>query len=691
MLSPAVGRPIRLLAAALVLAAATLAAYHGVLGNGFVNYDDDLYITEVAAVQAGLTRESVGWAFTTFHGANYFPLTRLSWMLDAELWGLSPAGFHATSLALHVANVVLALIVFTELSGSLAVGAFTAGVFALHPLHVESVAWAAARKDVLSGLFWLLALLGYQRWARRGPSPARGAWVGLAFLCGLLAKPVVVALPIVLLLLDYWPLRRLQPPDGSGWDRARVRRALLEKAGLLAIAALFGALVLAAQRAGGALQVENPVPFGWRLGNAVVAYATYLRRAFLPTDLAVFYPHPGASLGIAPVAVAAAILIGVSALVWWQRRSRPQLLVGWLWWGVVLAPAIGILQVGQAALADRYTYLAQSGLVLALAATAAGLTQRSRGARVGAGALAVAVLVALGVATSWQVATWRSSQTLFEQALRVTKGNHVAHTNLGLVRLEAHQLEPAAAHLEEAVRIAPAAAIAHALLGRVRFEQGRAAEAAAQFELALAAKPEQAGWLGGLASAQLALGQGRQAIASLERAVALEPGSAPLHAHLARALASQGQMVEAARQLDEAHRLDPGNIQFAALRAVLLERSGRIPEAIAAYREAIRLGAQAPDLRNNLAWLLATSQANDPAAVAEAVQLAEQATARLGENPGALDTLAVAYAAAGRREDAARTAQRALALAEAKGDSALAAQIRARLGQYTGETGSTSP
>jgi spermidine synthase len=225
----------------------------------------------------------------------------------------------------------------------------------------------------------------------------------------------------------------------------------------------------------------------------------------------------------------------------------------------------------------------------------------------------------------------------------------------------------------------------------VRFEQGRAAEAAAQFELALAAKPEQAGWLGGLASAQLALGQGRQAIASLQRAVALEPGSAPLHAHLARALASQGQMVEAARQLDEAHRLDPGNFEFAALRAVLLERSGRIPEAIAAYREAIRLGAQAPDLRNNLAWLLATSQANDPAAVAEAVQLAEQATAQLGENPGALDTLAVAYAAAGRREDAARTAKRALALAEAGGDAELAAQIRARLGQYTGEAGSPSP
>src|SRR5262245_30877809 len=262
MLSPAVDRSLRMFAAALALAAATLAAYHGVLGNAFVNYDDDLYITQVPAVQAGLTRESVSWAFTTFQGANWFPLTRLSWMLDAQLWGLSPRGFHATSLAIHVANVVLALLAFTRLTGSLGVGAFTAGVFALHPLHVESVAWAAARKDVLSGLFWMLALLGYERWARRGPSPLRGAAVILAFVCGLLAKPVVVTLPLVLLLLDIWPLRR---------------RALAEKAGLLGVAALFGVLVLVAQRAGGALQIEAAVPLGWRVANAVVAYATYLR------------------------------------------------------------------------------------------------------------------------------------------------------------------------------------------------------------------------------------------------------------------------------------------------------------------------------------------------------------------------------------------------------------------------------
>ena len=234
-------------------------------------------------MQAGLTRESVVWAFTTFHGANWFPLTWLSWMLDAELYGLSPRGFHATSLALHVVNAVLALVAFTRLTGSLGVGAFTAGVFALHPLHVESVAWAAARKDVLSGLFWMLALLGYERWARRGASPLRGAAVALAFLCGLLAKPVVVALPFVLLLLDVWPLRRLQSEDGRGWDRARVRRALLEKAGLLAIAAALRRARAGRPESGRrAATSSSSIPFGARVGNAVVAYATYLRRAFLP-------------------------------------------------------------------------------------------------------------------------------------------------------------------------------------------------------------------------------------------------------------------------------------------------------------------------------------------------------------------------------------------------------------------------
>jgi len=669
-----------MLAAALALVAAALAAYHGLLENGFVNYDDDLCITDVPEVQAGLTLNGVGWAFTSFQCANWFPLTRLSWMLDAELHGLSPRAFHATSLALHVANALLALLAFTRLTGSRGVGAFAAGVFALHPLHVESVAWAAARKDVLSGFFWMLALLAYERWVRRGTSLWRGAAVTFFFVLGLLSKPILVTLPCVLLLLDVWPLRRLQAEGGRGWDAARVRRALLEKAGLFAIAALFGVLVLVAQNAGGAVTSLERYPLGVRVANALVAYATYLRRAFLPTDLAVFYPHPGDSLAAARVAAAAALLLAISALAFWQRWRRPQLAVGWAWWLVTLAPAIGIVQVGQAALADRYTYLAQSGLMLALAATAAPLAARSRATRIGAGALATAALLALGAATFAQVRTWRSSETLFEQALRVTQRNHVAHVNLGLVHLERHELDLAGSHLMEALRIAPASATAHGLLGNVRLEQARTAEALHEFELALRIEPAKTRWLAGLAAAQLAAGREPDAIASLERALELEPASGLFHAHLGRALANQGRLEAALVQLDAAVALEPANAEFVALRARLLHRAGRAREAIAAYREALALGSQAADVLNNLAWLLATSGLGGPGAAAEAVTLAEQAVSALGErDAGALDTLAVAYAAAGRRKDAASAAARALARAEADGNRALAAQIRERL------------
>jgi Flp pilus assembly protein TadD len=377
---------------------------------------------------------------------------------------------------------------------------------------------------------------------------------------------------------------------------------------------------------------------------------------------------------------AAALLLALAALVVWQRRRRPQLAVGWLWWGITLLPVIGIVQVGQAALADRYTYLSQSGLVLALAATLAPPARRTRATRIAAAALGLAALVALGLATSAQVRHWRSSETLFEQALRVTQRNHVAHLNLALVQLERGELARAEPHLVEALRLAPASAIGQGLLGKLRLAQGRAPEALQAYERALRIEPASGRWLSGLASAQLALGREADAIPNLERALALEPDSALLHAHLGRALAKQEQWAPALVQLAAAVRLDPTNAEFAALRARLLDRAGRTSEAIAAYREALALGAQAPDLRNNLAWLLATSGLGGPGAANEAVGLAEQAVASLGGNDaGALDTLSVAYAAAGRHEEASRTAAKALVLAEAQGDAALAAEIRNRL------------
>ena len=305
----------RPLLVALALAVVTAAAYGPALGNDFVNYDDDLYITERPEVRAGLTREGLAWAFTSFQGANWFPLTRLSWMLDAELFGVEAAAFHATSLALHLLGTLLLFLAMRRMSGDLWPSAFVAAVFALHPLHVESVAWAAARKDVVSGVFFMLALLAHERRARAGRPRGWGALVFAAMALGLMAKPMLVTLPFVLLLLDGWPLRRL--------EGAQRRRAVLEKLPLLALAAAVSAVTVVAQGAGGALQSAERYPLALRLANALDATAVYLGKAVWPTGLAVFYPYPHGGIPLWRSAVVAALLVGITAVALRERRRRP--------------------------------------------------------------------------------------------------------------------------------------------------------------------------------------------------------------------------------------------------------------------------------------------------------------------------------------------------------------------------------
>ncbi len=384
----------RLLLVAVLLAAATVAAYLPVLGNDFVNYDDDLYILDSPPIGAGLTADGFRWAFTSFQGANWFPLTRLSWMLDADLFGLDARVFHLTSLLLHVAGAVCLLLAFAGLTGALWPSAFVAAVFALHPLHVESVAWAAARKDVLSGLFWALTLLAYARRARRGPSFPRAAALFAALALGLLAKPVLVTLPCVLLLLDLWPLRRLGPGTSG-----RLRRAVVEKLPLFALVAVSSAVTLAAQRAGGALQALDRYPLLTRLENALNAYPAYVAKAFWPSGLSVFYPHPHGAIPGWRTALSALLLVAVSAWVIRELRRRPYLAVGWFWFVGTLLPVIGLVQVGQAAMADRYTYVSLTGLAVMLAWGARDALGGRRLLRLSAASLALLVLGALAVAT----------------------------------------------------------------------------------------------------------------------------------------------------------------------------------------------------------------------------------------------------------------------------------------------------
>ncbi len=533
---------------AVALAVLTAALYLPALDHAWLNYDDDVYITQNPDLLRGLGPDGVVWAFTSFHGANWFPLTRLSWMLDYEIHGLAPAGFHATGLALHALCAALLFLALCRLSGKLARSAFVAAVFAVHPLHVESVAWAAARKDPLSAVFFALALWLYARRARAGLA-LRGHLLLLACMAlGLMAKPILVTLPLVLLLLDEWPLGRLRR-EGSPerWDPARVRRAVVEKLPLLALAAAFGGVVLLAQSRGGTVVGLERLPLDDRAANALLAAVGYLGKAFWPAGLSVFYPHPGAAWSGWRVAAAAGLLVGITLFALRAAPRHPYLAVGWLWYLVTLAPVIGLVQVGSQGMADRYTYLPLIGLSIAVAWGVPDLLGAGRARRAALAVAGTAAVAALALTASLQLRHWRDSEALFAHALRVDPDNHVAHTHLG---------------------------------------------------------------------------------------------------------------------------------------GALLER-GQTQAAIDHYLEAVRLRPDAVRVANNLAWLLATSDDESVRNPYLAVQLARRAVQLSGaRDPALVDTLAAAYASEGRFPEAARTAERAAALAEQAGELELAGEIRRRAALY---------
>jgi tetratricopeptide (TPR) repeat protein len=721
----------RSLAFALALAALTTAVYASSCDNRFVNYDDDLYVSERPELRQGLSRDALAWAFTSTQGANWFPLTRLSWLLDAELFGVEAGAFHAVSLALHVASALLLFAAFLRLSGRFGPSAFVAGVFALHPLHVESVAWAAARKDVLSGLFFMLALLAHERRARAGRPALWGALLCVILALGLLAKPMLVTLPCVLLLLDEWPLGRVRSAPGAAAERGRVRSLVLEKLPLFALAAAACVVTVIAQREGGALRDAELYPWWLRVANAFDAYLVYLRQAFWPTGLAVFYPYPHAGLPLERVAAAALVVVGASVLVWRELPRRPHLAVGWFWFVGMLVPVIGIVQVGQAAAADRYTYLPLIGLSVMVAWGAAEFADRWSWLRAPLRNGAALALLALAYAASAQVGVWRNSQSLFEHALAVTERNHVAHINLGATLARAGRHADAEDHLTRAIAIAPHSASAFGLRGEVRVAQERAAEAVLDFENAARLEPDSARWRAGLARAlaeggdleaaeaaardalrrdshdvpahlllggiQARRGRLREAEAHYRAALLLvpalgdrfgPPSRAALHERLAAVLLRKGEREQALAQLEEAMRLDPELASYAVSRASLLEGLGREAEAVAAYR-AVLERERSPRALNNLAWLLATSrraELRDPEA---AVELALEAVAATrSEDPTVLDTLATAYDAADRRELAESTTRRALELAEAQQHEVLAASLRERLVRLEAAPGS---
>ncbi len=541
-------------ASALLLLVVTAALYAPVAEHDFISYDDDTYITENPQLRGGLTAANLLAAMTSFRGAIWQPLTWVSHLVDVQLFGLQPAGHHLHSVLLHGLAAVLLLGVLWRATGALAPSLFVAAAFAWHPLRVESVAWAAERKDVLAAVWWW-ATLAF--WLRYLACPGRGRYAAVmaSLAAGLMAKPVLVTLPAALLLFDLWPLRRWRRADGWPALLPLVR----EKLPLLLPVIVAGALTVVAERRWGAVASLTDLPLGSRLANALLAWVGYLGKTLWPVDLAVLYPLP-----LTPPSWWAplACLVGLAALTWgaWRGVDRaPWLLTGWLWYLGVLVPMIGLVQVGSHALADRFTYLPQVGLWLALAWSVAALADRRPALRPWLAGLAVLVLLAWAWQTRQQLAYWRHSTTLFARALAVTEGNYVMHTNLGIEQGRAGDLAGAASHFDAALAINPEYAPAWNNRGIVLASQGRLAEAVAHYQRAVALQPGYARAHTNLAAALMSLGDLAGAEAACRRALAADPEYLGAWNNLGIVQAARGETAAAAATFAHLLELAPGH------------------------------------------------------------------------------------------------------------------------------------
>jgi tetratricopeptide (TPR) repeat protein len=657
-------RALRILTLVL-LAAAICAAFAGVLRAGWILFDDPEYVSAQPRVARGLRLDSALWFLSHPHAANWHPLTSWSHMLDVQLFGLHPAGHHATSLLLHVLNAVLLALALSRLTGAWWRSLAVAALFALHPLRVESVAWISERKDVLSGLFFVLALGAYGWWLER-PGRARYGALMLALGLGLMAKPMLVTLPFVLLLLDVWPLGRLAGPSRAraGFGRRPLGILVAEKWPLFALAA-GGALVtfVVQQRIGAMIPVEA-MPPARRVANAVLSCWWYVGKTLWPARLAAYYPLAPVTNWVGAL-VGAAGLVLVTAFCLLQVRRRPYLAVGWLWYLGMLVPVIGLIQVGSQSHADRYTYLPVIGLLVALVWLVGDLVARSRPGRIAAGAALALALAGLSVATARQTALWKDTRTLFRSALANTRDNPVAHQCLGCAYLEDHLLGPGMAELREALRISPHYPDAHNNLGLALGLAGRTEEAIPHFRAALEAT-DKADIHHNLGAALDKVGRTDEAIREYEAAIARDPDLYVTRVLLAKDLAARGRIPEAEEHLRRALELNPVEAEPHRLMAVMLTVEGRVEDAIREYREILRRNPDDLDALNNVAWIRATHAEASHRNGAEAVRLAERARDRSPTPEAVLySTLAAAYAESGRFPEAVGAGERAVALARA--------------------------
>ncbi|HEV8417215.1 MAG TPA: tetratricopeptide repeat protein [Candidatus Udaeobacter sp.] len=637
------------------LVAVTWAVFGQTLAHDFVNFDDHIYVYENPLVVKGLSTEGIVGAFTHTHALNWHPLTTLSHMLDCQLYGLNAGGHHLTNVILHTISVLLLFLVLSQMTGGLWRSAFVAALFAIHPLHVESVAWVAERKDVLSGVFFMLTLAAYSHYAR-APSRSRYLLVALLFACGLMSKPMLVTLPFVLLLLDYWPLDKFK--DENSEVGSRLRRLVMEKIPFLALSTCSCLVTLFTQRQGP--HAMDQLPFLWRLNNAFVSYLTYIWQMLWPVRLAVFYPHPNNRLPLVEVTVAIAFLIGVSLLVIRLRQSKPYLVTGWFWYLGMLVPVIGLIQVGEQAHADRYTYLPQIGLYIVIVWSIGDLLleSTSRVRRAIVGVAAAIIIVSLSARAFSQTSYWKNSETLWNHTLSVTSDNDVAHNNLGFLFLRSGELDKAISEFQTALDIRSRSTQTHYSLGAALI-QNNMGNAFARKQL----------W--------------NEAIGHLQEAARLRPDYADAYFNLGSVLFQQGRIDDAITQWRKALAIRPTDAEAHRNVASALRKQGNVKGAIAEYEQALNITPEDSVALNNLAWILATSSDASIRDGARSVTLAVKAVqASADKDPNFIRTLAAAHAAVGQFAVAVATAATAKALAITQNKAELASRLEEEIAGY---------
>ena len=512
-----------------VLALAVFLPYVRTVEYDFISYDDTAFVTENAEVLRGLTGEGIAWAFTAFHSGNWVPMAWMSHMLDVSLFGLDAGWHHIVSVIFHTVATVLLFLALFRMTGGVWQSAFVAALFGLHPLHVESVAWIAERRDVLSGFFFMLTLLSYERYVRRGGTGRYLLVIG-CFSLGLLSKQMLVTVPFVLLLLDYWPLGRTSlaaAADGSAKEPTPWGRLFREKAPMIALAVAASVLTFAAQKEGGAMTLmeRELLPFGARFANAMVSYAAYIGKTIWPSSLTIFYTHPGRTLPWWKVIGSAAVLLTVLIVALRQSRKCPFLVVGWLWYAGMLIPVIGLVQVGMQAMADRYTYLPLIGPFIMLAWSAEDMLSRTGAFRNKVMVLSAgAILVSLAALTTVQAGHWRDTITIFDHAVSVAPDNWVAHRKLGNALADKGLTNEAIAQYRESIRAQPKNSLAHLNLGVELARQGKYEEAIEHYREALRIRPDLAEAYNNLGNALAVTGRRGEAIEQYREALRLRPG-----------------------------------------------------------------------------------------------------------------------------------------------------------------------